>query len=87
MILSPVVAHTGHNHSTIEPNQSDTGQQQDQEQTRIGFKQLYPESRSGTVWVLAEVVLVLGATGLAVRHYFRKSECGSLKEFIRERIL
>jgi len=84
ILFSSGVAHSGHNHSeTVQDPVSDA----EIDSSQSSFSQLYPEYRSGTIWVVAEILVVLGATGLAVRHYFRKSESSSLKEFIREEVL
>lgn len=86
LLVSPVIAHADHSDSTdTVQNKSDIENPQQQSQT--GFSQLYPGYRSGTLWVIAEIVVVLGAAGLASRHYYRKSESSSLKEFIREELL
>lgn len=81
LLFSPVIAHDGEHAQ----NESSSIDHQDEEQS--GFGQLYPEYRSGMIWVIAEVLVVLGALVLAVRHYFQKSGSSSLKEFIRERVL
>lgn len=80
LLFSPVIAHAGEDH-----NGSSSVDHQSEETS--GFSQLYPEYRSGTILVIAEVLVILGATAIAVRHYFGKSEHGSLKGFIRERVL
>lgn len=75
------MAHVG------EHSQNESSSIDEQEKQQSGFSQFYLEYRAGTIWVIVEVLIVLGATGLAVRHYFQKSGSSSLKEFIRERIL
>lgn len=85
LLFSPVIAHSGEDHSGTD--QKDSISVEDQSTKPAGFNQLYPEYRSGTLWVIVEVLIVLGASALAVRHYFGKSEYGSLKGFIRERVL
>ncbi len=85
LLFSPVIAHSGEEHTDVDQNNSSSVENQSEDMS--GFNQLYPGYRSGAIWVVVEVLFVLGATGLAVRHYFRKSEHGSLKGFIRERVL
>jgi len=84
MLFSPVIAHPGHD-SMDSRNESSSADYQDKKQSDFG--QIYPEYRSGTIWVVIEVLVVLGALILAGRHYFQKSGSSSLKEFIRERVL
>lgn len=84
LLFSSVIAHSGHGEVENHSQPSDVNQQVEDQS---GFSQLYPGYRSGTLWVIAEVVIVLGATGIAIRHYYRKSESSSLKEFIREEVL
>jgi len=81
MFFSPVIAHSG------EHSQNDSSSIDRQDEEQPVFNQLYPEYRSGIVWVVAEVLVVLGALILAGRHYFQKSGSSRLKEFIRERVL
>lgn len=81
LFFSPVIAHAG------EHSQNESSSFDDQHVEKSGFNQLYPEYRSGMIWVVAEVLIVVGAAFLAGRHYFQKSEYGSIKGFIRERLL
>lgn len=84
LAFSPIMAHSDHNYSDSESVQ-DPSTDSGQNTVETGFSQLY--AGSAAVWVLAEVVVVLGVTAFSVRHYVRKSESSSLKEFIRDVIL
>ena len=84
LLFSPAIAHTGEHDTDI--NQSEPSSLENQGK-QSGFSQLYPEYRSGSIWVIAEILVVTGATALAVRHYIGKSKYGSLKEFIRQRVV
>jgi len=83
LLFSPVIAQTGHDHNGIQDSSLDD----DREGLQSGFNQLYPEYRSGTLLVIAEILVVLAVTAIAVRYYVEKSGSSSLKEFIREKIL
>lgn len=83
-LFSPVIAHSGDhtNRSQLESNISEY-----QDESQSSFAQFYPEYRSGLIWMTAGVLGLIGATALSVRHYFGKSEYGSLKEFIGEDVV
>lgn len=86
LAFSPIMAHSDYNYSDPESVQ-DPSTDSGQNTVETGFSQLYAGSGSAAVWVLAEVVVALGVTAFSVRHYVRKSESSSLKEFIRDVIL
>jgi hypothetical protein len=83
MFFPFVVAHSSHGHIEDTNQSSEPSQQSEQ----IEFSQLSLFYTQETIWFLAEIFALIGATFFGARHYFRKSESSSLKEFIREDIV
>lgn len=74
LVLPLAVAHAGHGEVDTNASQdAHTEKDVSDSSGASGFEEL-AKGYSGVGWVIAEVVIVLGLTALAVRHYLNSSE-------------